>query len=280
MNTSIDSPFDDFPAHLFDDRDRVEVLQAEPLPAAHSAEVDLFDRQRRVPGHHQLVIDSARVVLAGAGGLNSWVAAALLRAGFSAITIIDPDTVERTNLTRQLFYREDLGHPKAVSLANNVIPHSVNAARITAIPLRFEEAAERYPLPADILIVGVDNNACRQEAVRFARRRGIPAVFSMLSQDGLRCNVFLQGAGNSDPCLWCALPNLDVDRAMPCAAAFIPSCFLASAFTLFFVFRALMGWPEGSEPFNWREADLFSLSPERTGLITRRSTCPVCAGTQ
>lgn len=277
MKTSTDLRFDDFPLRLLDDLDQSIELRAEPLPPGHPAEVDAFERQRRVPGHRQEALSAARVALAGAGGLNSWTAAALLRAGVGRITVIDPDTVERTNLTRQLFYPQDIGKPKALRLAHNLELHSTGAAQITGIPLRFEQAAERYPLAADLLIVGVDNNACRLEAVRFARRRHIPAVFSMLSFDGLRTNVFLQGPDADDACLWCALPNLDIDRAMPCAAAFMPSCLLASAYVAFFALRALMGWPAGPEPFNWREADLFGAAPERIGRIRRRSGCPACS---
>lgn len=277
MRTSTASPFDDFPARLLDDRDQSIRVCAEPLPPGHPAEGSPFERQARVPGHVQARLSTARVALAGAGGLNGWTAAALLRAGVTDLTVIDPDTVERTNLTRQLFYPDDIGKPKALCLANNLKAHSTAAAQIIGIPLRFEQAVERYPLPADVLIVGVDNNACRLEAVRFARTRRIPAVFSMLSIDGLRANVFLQGANPGEACLWCALPNLDVEHAMPCAAAFIPSCLLATAYSVFFALRALMGWPEGIAAFNWREADLFGTTPERTGNIHANPNCPICS---
>jgi hypothetical protein len=98
----------------------------------------------------------------------------------------------------------------------------------------------------------------------------------MLSRDGMRCNVFLQNASTLEPCLWCALPNLDPARLMPCASAIISSCFLASAFTIFFAHRALMGWGN-IKPFNWREADLTGSVPDRTGTIVRRPGCAVCS---
>ena len=122
----------------------------------------------------------------------------------------------------------------------------------------------------------MDNNACRLFAAQFARRRQIPAVFTMLSRDGMRCQSFLQGPEPADPCLWCALPNLDPESAAPCVAAIISSCFLASSFAVFFAHRALMGWPESVEAFNWREADLLGTTPDRVGQIKRRSDRPVC----
>lgn len=148
---------------------------------------------------------------------------------------------------------------------------------LTAIPATFEEAVEEDWFSADLLVVGVDSNACRLAAVRFARQKRIPAVFTMLSLDGMRCQCFLQGPNDSSACLWCALPNLDPEKSTPCAASIISSCLVAGAHAMFFVHRALMGWPEGVEPFNWREVDLLAMAPDRTGQVKWRSGCPICS---
>ncbi len=253
-------------------------FDAPGLPEPHPAEADTFARHKDVPGHSQEALSSVRVTFVGAGGLNSWNALGMVRAGLRSVTIIDPDFAERTNTTRQLYYGDDLGLPKATRLAQNLLPHMTAGGTVTGLALGFEEATLEYPLACDLLIVGVDNNACRLEAVRFAREHRIPAVFSMLSLDGTRTQCFLQGAGEEDACLWCALPNLDPETTIPCAAAVISSCFLASSFTLFFAHRALMGWPEGVERFNWREADLLGMAPDHHGRVPRRSDCPVCRG--
>lgn len=254
----------------------IETFEVKAVPAAHPAEPDLFARHEGIPGHDQGILKGARIFLVGAGGLNSCAALALARAGAGSMTIADGDRVDRTNLARQLYFANDLGEPKGVRLARNLAGHAVGGATLTGIPLRFEQAVAEFPLPADILVVGVDNNACRLRCVQEARWRRIPAVFTMLSRDGMRCQCFLQGPADSDPCLWCALPNLDPENAMPCAASIITSCMLAASFTVTFVFRALMGWPEGTKPFNWREADLLDIAPSRTGIIQRRPDCPVC----
>ena len=194
------------------------------------------------------------------------------------LTIIDGDRVDRTNLSRQFFHGDDRGQTKGIALARNISGQMVGGGTAVGVGLLFESALETYPLTADILVVGVDNNECRLQAVREARRRRIPAVFSMLSHDGMRCHVFLQGPSPSDACLWCALPNLPLDDGMrPCVSAIISACFMAASFTVFFVHRALMGW--GDLPkFNWREADLTAIAPHRTGLIEKRPDCPVCTG--
>lgn len=278
MNIYTDSQInvDEFPTEVILPSINVESIQASPLPEPHPAEQDTFARHEGVPGHHQKAIQNARIVLVGAGGLNSWVAIGLVRGGAQNLTIIDPDFIDRTNLPRQLYYADDLGKSKATRLIQNLVAHSVSGANITGISKRFETAAEEFTLPADLLVIGVDRNDCRLFGAKLARARRIPAVFTMLSKDGMRTHTFFQGPSSKDACLWCALPNLDPEKSTPCASAIISSCFLASAFTLFFVHRAVMGWPNIKLAFNWREADLLGIAPDRTGYIKQRDKCKVC----
>lgn len=265
----------EFPSEFFRLDNPLETFIAEEIKATHPAEPDLFARHDGIPAHNQMLLENARILLVGGGGLNSWAGIGLARSGAKFLTVIDHDRTDRTNLARQFFFKDDLGQPKGIRLAKNLTDQAVGGATLTGIGLPFEEAIEEFPLPADILVVGVDNNACRLKAVQEARRRHIPAVFTMLSRDGMRCQTFLQGASPLEPCLWCALPNLAPEKIMPCASAIISSCFMASAFTVFFVHRALMGWDK-IEPFNWREADLSGMTFDRTGVIQKRKDCLVC----
>ena len=255
----------------------VQIFEAAGLPLMHPAEADVFARQLDIPGHRQEALEDARVLVVGAGGLGSWTGVALIRSGVRHLTIVEPDSFERTNAARQLMFKDDLGQPKAIAVARNLVPHAPAPAQITAIPCEFEEAVRRFALPADVVLLLVDNNACRLAGAQFARRRGIPAVFAMLSADAMRAHVFLQGPQPTDACIHCALPNLDPDGSMPCVSAIITSCLLAAAYATVFVHRALMGWPEGVDPFNWREADLLGVAPERTGRVQQRSGCPTCS---
>ena len=277
IDDQLSSDVPEFPDYLLALENPLEIFHSEAVKASHPAEPDLFVRHDGVPAHNQASLGNSRVVGIGAGGLGSSAFVCLARSGARHLTIIDDDRVDRTNLSRQFFFAADLGQPKGICLARNMVSHAVDGATITGIGLCFADALEKYPLPADLFVVGVDNNECRLQAVREARRRHIPAVFTMLSTDGMRCQVFSQGPSPLDPCLWCALPNLDPEKIMPCASAIISSCFLASAFTVFFAHRALMGWGP-IKPFNWREADLSGASPDKTGNVTRRTDCWVCSG--
>ncbi len=264
-----------FPEEFMEAGDPLEFVHSDEIAATHPLEPGLFARHDGIPAHNQKSLDQSRVHFVGGGGLNSWTGIGMARSGVRVMTVTDGDRVDRTNLSRQFYCAEDLGKPKGQRLARHLAAQAVGGADVTGIGLPFAEAIERYPIPADLIIAGVDNNECRLQVVREARRRGIPAIFSMLSRDGMRCQVFLQNASPLEPCLWCALPNLDVERVMPCASAIISSCFMTAAYTIFFAHRALMGWG-AIKPFNWREADLSGIASDRTGMIQKRLGCAVC----
>ncbi len=59
---------------------------------------------------------AARVGIAGAGGLGSNAAMALVRSGIRNLVVVDGDFVEPTNLNRQAYWPEDVGKPKVVAL--------------------------------------------------------------------------------------------------------------------------------------------------------------------
>src|ERR1035437_5715026 len=63
-----------------------------------------LDRHQGIPGFDQERYSRAHVICIGAGGLIGGVAPNLARKGIGAITILDHDEVEITNLNRQRFY--------------------------------------------------------------------------------------------------------------------------------------------------------------------------------
>jgi bacteriocin biosynthesis cyclodehydratase domain-containing protein len=58
------------------------------------------------------------VLVLGVGGLGSWAAISLACCGVGELTLVDGDSVELSNLNRQLLYTEDdIGRPKATAAA-------------------------------------------------------------------------------------------------------------------------------------------------------------------
>ena len=73
--------------------------------------------QEKVDGFNLKTYQNTKVLLIGAGAIGSHVALAMVRKGIGSIDIFDDDTVELKNLTRQLFYKRDVGKNKAQRLA-------------------------------------------------------------------------------------------------------------------------------------------------------------------
>ena len=66
----------------------------------------------------QLRLRDARVLVLGVGGLGSWAAISLACCGVGELTLVDGDSVELSNLNRQILYsEEDIGRPKAAVAA-------------------------------------------------------------------------------------------------------------------------------------------------------------------
>jgi molybdopterin/thiamine biosynthesis adenylyltransferase len=68
---------------------------------------DALVRQAPIPGFDQAKCSRAHVLCIGAGGLISHAAHAFVRKGIGALTILDDDLIEESNLNRQHFYADD-----------------------------------------------------------------------------------------------------------------------------------------------------------------------------
>ncbi|MCD6331948.1 MAG: sulfur carrier protein ThiS adenylyltransferase ThiF [Bacteroidales bacterium] len=67
------------------------------------------------------VLSECSVGIAGAGGLGSNCAAALVRIGLGHLVIVDFDRIEESNLNRQYYFRDQIGQPKVVALKDNLL---------------------------------------------------------------------------------------------------------------------------------------------------------------
>ena len=85
---------------------------------------------------------AAHVCVLGLGGVGSWCAEALARSGVGALTLMDQDRVELTNLNRQAqALTSTLGLPKAEAMARRVADISP-ACKVRPVVGRYEPAAQ------------------------------------------------------------------------------------------------------------------------------------------
>ena len=97
------------------------------------------------------LLESARVGIAGAGGLGSNCAMHLVRAGVKHLTVVDFDVVNESNLNRQFFFRDQIGKKKVEALKENLLRIEPDVD-IKAVDLRLDTASTRSVF-ADCAIV-------------------------------------------------------------------------------------------------------------------------------
>lgn len=157
-----------------------------------------IEGQQRLLASHALLI--------GAGGLGSPVAMYLAASGVGHLTLVDDDSVELTNLQRQIAHTVDrLGSTKVASMA-----HAVTAlnpeVRVTAINQRADARTLDALLPqADVVVDCCDNFVTRQAVNAACVRHAIPLVTgAALGFDG-QIAVF-DPRDPSTPCYACLFP--------------------------------------------------------------------------
>ena len=102
-------------------------------------------------------IQKKTVILAGVGGIGSFVGFLLARMKPGSMFIYDDDIVESANMSGQLYGQSDLGRPKVSALAE-MIRNYADYSSVFAIKERFTEESEA----SDIMICGFDNMAARK----------------------------------------------------------------------------------------------------------------------
>lgn len=102
-------------------------------------------------------IQKKTVILAGVGGIGSYVGFLLARMKPASMFIYDDDIVEAVNMSGQLYGQSDLGRTKVSALAE-MIRNYAGYSSVFAINERFTNESEA----SDIMICGFDNMAARR----------------------------------------------------------------------------------------------------------------------
>lgn len=165
-----------------------------------------------VAGQERLKASS--VLIIGAGGLGSPAALYLAAAGIGRLGIVDPDTVDLSNLQRQLLHgQSSLGQPKLASASARlaeVNPH----VQVEAHPVRLTAAnAQAIAASYDLIIDGSDNFPTRFLTNDVAFLLGKPLVYAAIFRFEGQLSVFAPHLGS--PCYRCMLPDIPPPGAAP-----------------------------------------------------------------
>jgi adenylyltransferase/sulfurtransferase len=164
----------------------------------------------------QKKIRSTSVLCIGAGGLGSPIAMYLAAAGIGKLGIVDFDTVDYSNLQRQILHTDaDVGRPKAQSAKETIAGINPNVEVIIHNTRISSENALDLIRPYDIVVDGTDNFPTRyltnDACVLLKKSNVYGSIFRFEGQ----ASVFAPHLGG--PCYRCLYPE-------PPPPGMVPSC--------------------------------------------------------
>jgi adenylyltransferase/sulfurtransferase len=195
-----------------------DLLEGRPLPALSAEEVQRYSRHLIMPEvamEGQTRLKASRVLMVGAGGLGSPLGLYLAAAGVGTIGIVDFDTVDVSNLHRQVLYgASDVGRPKLEAAIDrlhevnphvDLVPHEARLSSDNALAL-----FEGY----DLVVDGTDNFPTRYLVNDACVLTGKPNVYGSIFRFEGQVSVFWGAEG---PCYRCLF-------AEPPPPGLVPSC--------------------------------------------------------
>lgn len=141
-----------------------------------------FDRSKMLLGGEAIdTLAQKHVAVFGVGGVGSFTAEALARAGVGALTLIDFDTVSLTNLNRQLVALHSTLGMKKTDVAAARIRDINPACRVETIPEFYEpeRREEFFSRSFDFIADCIDSTASKLDLIETALTRGVPIISSM-----------------------------------------------------------------------------------------------------
>ena len=221
-------------------------------------------------------IMQARALVIGVGGLGSPVALYLATAGIGHLTLVDNDTVDLTNLQRQIAHTEArLGQPKVESARQALL--AINPQlRITALAERADAVRiDAMVAATDVVLDCSDNFATRHAINAACVNHGVPLVSGAAIRFDGQLAVYDPRDPDS-PCYACVFPpDADFEETR-CATmgVFAPLVGIVGSMQAAEALKLLSG---AGEPAVGR---LLMLDARSMGLndirLARNPDCPVC----
>jgi molybdopterin/thiamine biosynthesis adenylyltransferase len=169
-------------------------------------ELERYRRQIALFGEEaQERLASARVVIAGAGGLGCPVALYLAAAGVGEIRLVDGDVVDRSNLNRQVLHGErDIGRAKVESAAAKLRAQNPDIRVVATYATVNEGNAAALAGGADLIIDATDNFPVRYILNRVALQTGVPLIHGAVRGFDGQATTIIPGR---TACLECIFPT-------------------------------------------------------------------------
>ncbi len=206
-----------------------------------------FSRTERLIGTVALEkLKNSNIIVFGLGGVGSYTVEALARSGIGRLTLVDKDTVDITNINRQLYALQSTIGKEKTAVAKERISDINPNCEVTAITKMYlPENAEDFDLSQyDYIIDAIDNVTAKIDLAVRAEKLNIPIIASMGTGNKLDPTAFkIADIYKTDTCPLCRvmrrelkargvkklkvlysseIPKSDGERS-PASVSFVPS---------------------------------------------------------
>jgi molybdopterin/thiamine biosynthesis adenylyltransferase len=193
-------------------------------PELSQREVDRYKRNtayfswidtapRATPYDHQARLKKSRVTVLGLGGSGSSVAVGLAAAGVGSILCADFDTVEESNLNRQILYTEDDIGKNKVDAAVARLRKLNSCIDVTGLQVQVREPADLLPLMEnrDLLLMCADKPADSIQRIvnQAALRTNTPWIISAYAGPMVVVGTHVP---HVTPCVECMIRHMDAEK--------------------------------------------------------------------
>ena len=242
-----------------------------------SRDLDRYSRQVMLEGigyDGQLRLRGARACIVGAGGLCHPIAARLVGMGVGRVRLVDRDTVELSNLHRQVLFTEaDVGRVKVEAAAERL--RAMNSdVDVEAVAASVNDSnAASIVAGCDVVIDALDSVTARYALNRACVAAGIPFVSgAAVGTAGQALTIVPERTA----CYHCVFPSLDEDEMPTCSIEGVNPAVLSivGGIEASEAARVLVGKePALSGRILHVDIDTMGFSSTRT---FRADECPVC----
>jgi molybdopterin-synthase adenylyltransferase len=139
-----------------------------------------FSRQSKINWWDQKKISNANLMVIGCGGIGTWACSQLTMLGVRRLVIVDMDTVDKSNLNRQLYFEESIGKYK-VEAAKQMLEKINSKIKIDVYNKPIQQLSDDTYNNIDFVFDCLDNIETREFLSKKCWDKKIPFIHSACS---------------------------------------------------------------------------------------------------
>ncbi|MDC2979333.1 ThiF family adenylyltransferase [Pelagibacteraceae bacterium] len=155
------------------------------------------------------ILSKIKIGIIGIGGIGCPLSQYLVNSGIKELVLVDGDTVEKSNLNRQiLFNLNDIGKKK-VDVAKNKLQLINNECKIESIDKNIDSSNINSLVKCSIVVDATDNWLTSKLLNQYCLENSIDFLYSSVLKHDLQIILFNNSDKSNHLCLNCIFPNKD-----------------------------------------------------------------------